>query len=49
MIEHILSFTPTVIRDARQELPAGFSQQVLDGVLEGLANMAQRLEKMPPR
>ncbi|HEY8880125.1 MAG TPA: HipA domain-containing protein [Roseateles sp.] len=43
LVERILALTPQVIEQAQQGLPEGFSQQVLDRILEGLADMAARL------
>jgi serine/threonine-protein kinase HipA len=48
MIERLLTLTPEVIRQVQQGLPAGFSPQVLDRVLDGLHTMAQRLAAMSP-
>jgi serine/threonine-protein kinase HipA len=43
LIERILALTPQVLAQAQRELPRGFSQQVLDQTLKGLAEMATRL------
>ena len=43
LVERILALTPQVMAQAQRELPQGFSQQVLDRTLEGLADMAARL------
>ncbi|HEY9106696.1 MAG TPA: hypothetical protein VIN58_08440 [Roseateles sp.] len=42
LIERILTLTPQVIEQAQRGLPEGFSQQVLDRTLKGLADMAAR-------
>ncbi len=47
LIERLLTRMPAVLEQAPHDLPAGFSQQVLDHVLRGLADMARRLEAMP--
>ena len=47
LIERLLVRTPAVLEQAQQDLPAGFSTQILDRLLEGLADMAKRLEAMP--
>lgn len=43
LIERILARTPQVIEQAQRDLPPGFSQQVLEKTLKGLADMAARL------
>jgi len=43
LVERILALTPRVIEQVQRELPEGFSQQVLDRTLRGLADMAARL------
>lgn len=43
LVERILALTTQVIEQAQQGLPEGFSQQVLDKTLKGLASMATRL------
>ena len=43
LVERILALTPQVIEQAQRDLPQGFSQQVLDQTLKGLADMATRL------
>ena len=47
LIERLLARIPTVLAQAQHDLPAGFSQQVLERLLKGLADMAKRLEGMP--
>lgn len=47
LIEEILSATPAVISSIQSHVPKGFPQQVLDGILGGLAKSAKLLEAMP--
>jgi serine/threonine-protein kinase HipA len=47
LVERLLERTPKVIELAQKDLPRGFSQQVLDAVLQGLAEMARRLAAAP--
>lgn len=47
LIERLLARVPAVLDQAREGLPAGFSPQVIDRLLQGLADMAKRLEAMP--
>ena len=46
-IREILAATPGVIASAQKNLPKGFPQQVLDTILQGLADSARQLEAMP--
>lgn len=48
LIAEILASTPAVIASVQENLPTDFPQQVLDGILQGLANSAERLATMPP-
>lgn len=47
IIGRVLERTPDVIEAAQRDLPPGFDQSTLDGVLHGLATMARRLEAHP--
>ena len=47
LIKDILAATPTVIASVQKNLPKGFPQRMLDGILKGLSKSAKRLEAMP--
>jgi len=47
IIEEILSATPGVIETVREMLPDGFPVQVVDSILQGVGQSAERLKKMP--
>lgn len=47
LIEDILGKTEKVIAGIQRDIPIGFPQQVLDSVLDGLKQSAERLELMP--
>lgn len=46
LINDVIAATPEVIASAQRDLPRKFPQQVLDSVLQGLAESAKRLESM---
>ena len=47
LIEEILKRTPGVVTSIQREVPDGFPQNVLDGILSGLTNSSRRLAAMP--
>jgi hypothetical protein len=47
LVVQVLAETPKVIAAVQKGVPARFPQQVLDTVLQGLADSARRLEAMP--
>ncbi|WP_420225600.1 type II toxin-antitoxin system HipA family toxin [Pigmentiphaga litoralis] len=48
LIEAILARTPQVIAEVSADLPKGFSPQIADVILQGLAQAAASLESMAP-
>ncbi len=49
LIGDILAATPAVITSVQKNLPKGFPQRVLDGILTGLSKSAKQLEAMPAK
>jgi serine/threonine-protein kinase HipA len=47
LIQDILTATPKVIASVQKKLPKKFPQHVLDAILSGLSQSAQRLDQMP--
>ncbi|MCY0386173.1 hypothetical protein OVY01_02695 [Robbsia sp. Bb-Pol-6] len=48
LLREIIARTPAVMGKVRAELPAGFSEQRADRMLDGLWASAMALEAMPP-
>ena len=48
LLHELVGRTPEAVAQVQAELPAGFSQQVADQVLDGLLSAARALEGMPP-
>ena len=47
LLQDFIARTPAVVEQVQREVPAGFSQLVLNKVLAGLMRAARALEKMP--
>lgn len=48
LLTELVERTPGVVEAVRNDLPAGFSEQVADSILEGLLDAARALDTMPP-
>ena len=49
LLQDFIARTPVVVDKVRADLPAGFSEEVADKILNGLLDAARALERMPAR
>jgi len=48
LVRELIEKTPAAIKQVQRQIPAGFSQQVVDSVIAGLSRAAQQLEAQAP-
>ena len=48
LVRELIEKTPSAIGQVQHQIPAGFSQKVLDSVIAGLSKAAQQLEAQAP-